>query len=81
MKNINYMEDIYNSTFVNVNPNPINDFIEHTEEENKIIQNEFNLYFNSPMSSLICSTDKTKSYHSKMFTKNRNKDRYEKMAF
>jgi len=76
------MEDIYCSKFNNVNPNPIViDFIEHTEEENKIIQNEFNIYFKSPMSFLICSTDKTKSFHSKKLTKNRNKDRYQKIAF
>lgn len=83
-KNINYIADFYNSKFVG--RNFINElininFIEHTEEENKIIQNEFNIYFNSPMSSLICSTDKTKSHHSKTLTKNRNKDRYEKIAF
>jgi len=81
-KNLNYLEDIYCSKYNNVNPNPITiDFIELTEEENKIIQNEFNIYFNSPISSLMCSTDKTKSYHSKMLTKNRNKDIDQKMAF
>lgn len=81
-KNINYIKDIYSSKFVGISPYPINiDFMEHTGEENKIIQNEFNIYFNSPISTLMCSTDKTKSHHSKMLTKNRNKDRYKKMAF
>jgi len=81
-KNINCIEDIYRSKFNNVNQNPIIiDFIEHTEEENKIIQNEFNIYFNSPISFLVCSKDKTKLYNSKMLTKNRNKNRDQKIAF
>lgn len=81
-ENINYIDYIYSSNFVNINPNSKNiNFEEHTWKENKIIQNEFNIYFNSPISTLMCSTDKTKSHHAKMLTKNRNKDRYEKITF
>ena len=82
-KNINYIYDKYSVCRVvleNKNPILIN-FEEHTEEENKIIQEEINIYWNTGLTQLYCSTDKTKSHHSKDLTKNRNKDRDQKWRF
>ena len=81
-KNRNHIDDIYRSKFNYVKINPISiNFEEHTKEENNIIQSAFNTYFNLPESKLICSTDKTKSRHSKNLTKNRNKNRDQKNLF
>jgi hypothetical protein len=82
-KNKNYIDNNYSSYRVNhSNKNPISiNFEEHTEEENEIIQEEINIYWNIGITQLLCSTDKTKSNHSKILTKNRNKDRDQKIAF
>jgi len=82
-KNINYIHNRYSvCRVVHENKNPILiNFEEHTEEENKIIQEEINIYWNTEITQLICSTDKTKSHHSKDLTKNRNKDRDQKWRF
>ena len=82
-KNKNYIDDNYSSYRVNhENKNPILiNFEEHNEEENEIIQKEINIYWNTGITQLLCSTDKTKSPHSKILTKNRNKDRQKKNAF
>ena len=84
-KNKNYIDDNYssyrvNSNYENKNPILIN-FEEYNEEENEIIQKEINIYWNTGITQLVCSTDKTKSHHSKILTKNRNKDRQKKNAF
>jgi len=82
-KNLKYINNNYSGYRVNnENKNLILiNFEEHTEEENKIIQEEINIYWNTGITQLICSTDKTKSHHSKDLTKNRNKDRQNKNAF
>ena len=84
-KNKNYIDDNYSSYRLNLNyenKNPILiNFEEHNEEENEIIQKEINIYWNTGITQLLCSTDKTKSDHSKILTKNRNKDRQKKNAF
>jgi hypothetical protein len=82
-KNLKYINNNYSGYRVNnENKNPILIiFEEHTEEENKIIQEEINIYWNTGITQLICSTDKTKSHHSKYLTKNRNKDREQKWRF
>jgi hypothetical protein len=79
-KNKNYIDNNYSSHRINLeNKNPILiDFEEHNEEENEIIQNEINMYWNTGITRLMSSTDKTKSHHSKVLTKNRNKDREKK---
>jgi len=82
-KNKNYIDNnysIYRINHENKNPILIN-FEEHTEKENEIIQKEINIYWNTGITQLLCSTDKTKSHHSKILTKNRNKDRQNKNAF
>ena len=50
-------------------------FEEHTNEENLLIQEEINLYYNVGVTKKICSCDKTRSAHSKLQTKNRNNAR------
>jgi len=82
-KNKNYIDNNYSSYRINhENKNPILiNFEEHTEKENEIIQKEINIYWNTGITQLLCSTDKTKSHHSKILTKNRNKDRQNKNAF
>ena len=84
-KNKNYIDDNYSSYRLNLNyenKNPILiNFEEHNEEENEIIQKEINIYWNTGITQLVCSTDKTKSHHSKILAKNRNKDRQKKNAF
>ena len=51
------------------------------------INNKYNKFdycfddWNTGITQLLCSTDKTKSPHSKILTKNRNKDRQKKNAF
>jgi len=79
-KNKNYIINNYSRGNSNKNPISIN-FEEHTEEENEIIQEEINIYWNTGITQLLCSTDKTKSHHSKILTKNRNKDRQKKNVF
>ena len=54
-------------------------FEEHSDEENKIIQHEIINYYNSRLSQLVCSRDKTHSNHSINLTKSRNHDRLQKL--
>ncbi len=61
----------------NKNPYEFN-FEEHSEEENKIIQQEAKDYFLTGKTSVWCSTDKTRSNHSKNVTKKRKNARQDK---
>ena len=80
-KNKNYIQNSYSNCINNKNKNPIIiNFEEHTEEENEIIKEEINIYWNAGITQLLCSTDKTKSQHSKDLAKNRKKNRQQKDA-
>lgn len=74
-QNINYL--YYNFEITGFNPSLVINFEEHTNDENKIIQEEIYSYY-SGKTQHICSVDKTHSYHSKNQTKNKNKARKEK---
>lgn len=77
-KNINFLT--YQYPFMKQkNPHSIY-FEEHSDEENKIIQEEINLYYNLGENEWG-SFDKTHSSHSKEITKNRNKCRDHKFSF
>lgn len=72
-KNINFIR--YNYA-VEKHKNPhLFTFEEYTEEENKIIQQEIQNYYNKGIMQHMYSCDKTHTPHSKILTKNRNKDR------
>jgi hypothetical protein len=75
-KNKKYIQNSYSNFINNKNKNLILiNFEEHTEEENTIIQEEINIYWNTGITQLLSSTDKTKSHYSKKLAKNRNKAR------
>lgn len=76
-QNINYLRDNYN--YYNPSDNVIN-FKEHTEEENKLIEQEMKNYTTN-VGQLIYSIDKTHSPHSKKLTKSRKQDRQQKMDY
>lgn len=76
-QNIDYLRDNYN--YYNPGDNVIN-FEEHTEEENKLIEQEMKNYTTN-IGQLIYSIDKTHSPHSKKLTKSRKQDRQQKMDY
>ena len=73
-KNKNYL--LYHWDQSN-NPSLIT-FEEHTDDENKIIQEELQLYLTG-VTNYTCSVDKTHSKHSKNLTKNKNNARKYKL--
>jgi hypothetical protein len=73
--NISYLNNYYMSSHTQIKLPYLITFDEHTHEENKIIQQEINLYYNSKKTQKMCSRDKTHSDHSKTLTKNRNNAR------
>jgi hypothetical protein len=55
-------------------------FEEHSEEENALIQQEWNTYRQTPFDVLVCSKDMSKSDHSKRKDRDRQRDRWDKLA-
>jgi hypothetical protein len=55
-------------------------FEEHSEEENALIQQEWNTYRHTPFDVLVCSKDMSKSDHSKRKDRDRKLDRWDKLA-
>jgi hypothetical protein len=55
-------------------------FEEHSEEENALIQQEWNTYRQTPVDVLVCSKDMSKSDHSKRKDRDRKRDRWDKLA-
>ena len=79
-QNKDYLYKYYRDNYVYHYSNPCNNLInfkEHTDEENKLIQQELNNY-DSNIGQLLYSVDKTHSPHSKRLTKNRKQDRRQK---
>jgi hypothetical protein len=75
-KNKNYL--LYHYLWDQANNPSLITFEEHTDDENKIIQEELQLYFTG-VSNYTCSVDKTHSKHSKNLTKNKNNARKYKL--
>lgn len=62
------------------NKNPISFYFqEYSEQYNELIQEELNHYYNSGISKLVSSTDKTKSSYAKSITNKKNKNKRYKL--
>lgn len=76
-QNKDYLHQYYREKYIYFRSNPSDNLInfkEHTDEENKIIQQEIENY-DTNIGQILYSVDKTHSPHSKQLTKNRKQDR------
>lgn len=82
-QNKDYLHQYYREKYIYFRSNPSDNLInfkEHTDEENKIIQQEIQNY-DTNTGQILYSVDKTHSPHSKKLTKSRKQDRRQKMDY